>query len=84
MEDNMSALDIETATTRRGITSLEYQIVRVRRFVPFFTKRIGEVGRHLSRRSFSATKTRVLWEIGAREGSIAKSIARELQLITVH
>jgi len=76
----MPGVDIETATARRGITSLEYQIARVRRFIPFFAKITREVRCHLSRPSFSSTKTRVLWEIATREGSTAKSIGQQLQL----
>ena len=62
-------------------TSLEARVDAVRRFIRFFTRRIGALREGLLHSPYSLTEARILFEIAHRERALtASDLSRELDL----
>nr|WP_281721709.1 helix-turn-helix domain-containing GNAT family N-acetyltransferase [Nitrosomonas nitrosa] len=60
--------------------SFDQRVTAVRRFNRFITQKIGVLGRDYLGGPFAVTEARVLYELGARETTTARELARDLGL----
>ncbi len=59
-------------------SNFDQRVAAVRRFNRFYTQKIGVVGEAYLRRGLTLAEARVLYELGARERTTAKELARDL------